>query len=150
MYKLALIVALVLVSFAFTPRVQAQTSPTNATTSNQLANVNTANELGVTTGITTGVTTTGQQPSGSQSLTTGVICLQEMTATFCNVPSGPNTNGYGSSGGSGSSGSSGSGGGAGSGAGSASAAGSASSGAGANTSSIPACSGFPSPNELCN
>jgi hypothetical protein len=159
MRKSAWIAALVLVSLAFTlSRVQAQTSPTNATTNSQLANANTANALGVTTGITTGVTTgaatstttNGQQQSGSQSPTTGVICLEEMTATFCNVPSGPNTDGYGSIGGSGSSSGSGSSGGSGSGGGSAAAAGSASSGAGANTSSIPACSGFPSPNELCN
>jgi hypothetical protein len=144
MKKLALIAALALAPLALPPAsAQAQTSPTNATTNSQLANSNTANALG----ITTGVTTNGQPQTGSQtSPTTGVICLEEMTATFCNVPSGRNTNGYGSSGGSGSAG------GAGSGAGSASAAGSASSGggAGANTSSIPACSGFPSPNELCN
>jgi hypothetical protein len=109
MKKLALIAALVWVSLVLAPpSVQAQTSPTNATTNSQLANSNTANALGVTTGaptgVTTGVTTTGQPQSGNRSPTTGVICTQEMTATFCNVPSGPNTNGYGSPGGSRSSG----------------------------------------------
>ena len=45
----------------------------------------------------------GQQQSGGQSgqsaptqvPTTGVFCIEEMTATFCNVPTGPNTGGYG-------------------------------------------------------
>jgi hypothetical protein len=50
-----------------------------------------------------------------------------ITATFCNVPTAPNTNGYGSGGGLGSSG-----------------------GAGSNTSSIPPCPDFPPVNELCN
>lgn len=120
------------------PRAQAQTTPQNATTNSQLTNANTANALGTSTGPTTGVT-----PSGSH-VTTDVICLQEMTATFCNVVGGPNTNGYGSTGASGSSGGSGSS------SGSGSATASASGGAGANTSSIPACGGFPSANELCN
>ena len=30
--------------------------------------------------------------------TTGVFCIEEMTATFCNVTTGPNTSGYGSRG----------------------------------------------------
>jgi hypothetical protein len=30
--------------------------------------------------------------------TTGVFCIEEMTATFCNVTTGPNTGGYGSRG----------------------------------------------------
>jgi hypothetical protein len=120
--------------------VQAQTAPTNATTNSQLANSNTANALGVTTGTPT----TTQQQTSNRSPTTGVICIEEMTATFCNVPSGPNTNGYGSPGGSG-------GGGTGSSGGSGSAAASASGGgAGVNTTSIPACGGFPTANELCN
>jgi hypothetical protein len=67
------------------------------------------------------------QSSGSQAPTTGVICIEEMTATFCNVVTGPSSGGYGSSGGSGSSG-----------------------GALSNTSSIPPCSAFPPANELCN
>jgi hypothetical protein len=81
------------------------------------------------------VTSGGQQQFGvqggqlapSQGPITGVICDEEITATFCNVPTGPNTNGYGSSGGSGSSG-----------------------GAGSNTSSIPPCPEEPPANELCN
>ena len=43
-----------------------------------------------------------QQPLGTSgeinnsTLTnTGVICIEEMVATFCNVPTGPNLNGYG-------------------------------------------------------
>jgi hypothetical protein len=43
----------------------------------------------------------------AQAPTTGVFCIEEITATFCNVPTGPNTGGYGSSGGSGPSGSAG-------------------------------------------
>jgi hypothetical protein len=110
----------------------------------QLTNSNTANALGVTTGTPT----TSQQQTSNRSPTTGVICIEEMTATFCNVPSGPNTNGYGSLGGSGSGSGTGSSGGSGSTGGSASAA--ASGGAVVNTSSIPACGGFPTANELCN
>jgi hypothetical protein len=49
MKRLALIVVLVLVLAA--PSVQAQTSPTNATTNSQLGNSNTANALGITTGV---------------------------------------------------------------------------------------------------
>jgi hypothetical protein len=143
--KLALMVALVLVTPELASfNVQAQTSPTNATTNSQLTNRNAANALGVTTGTPT----TSQQQTSNRSPTTGVICIEEMTATFCNVPSGPNTNGYGSLGGSGSGSGTGSSGGSGSTGGSASAA--ASGGAGVNTSSIPACGGFPTANELCN
>jgi hypothetical protein len=50
------------------------------------------------------VTTMGQQQSGqssqsapTQAPTTGAFCIEEMTATFCNVPTGPNASGYGSS-----------------------------------------------------
>jgi hypothetical protein len=35
----------------------------------------------------------------TQAPTTGVFCIEEMTATFCNVLTGPNTSGYGSRGG---------------------------------------------------
>jgi hypothetical protein len=88
--KLALIAALVLVTPVLASfSVQAQTSPTNATTNSQLTNSTTANALGVTTGTPT----TSQQQTSNRSPTTGVICIEEMTATFCNVPSGPNTNG---------------------------------------------------------
>jgi hypothetical protein len=47
-----------------------------------------------------------QQPLGTGGVTnnspltdTGVICQQEMVATFCNVASSPNSAGYGSNGG---------------------------------------------------
>jgi hypothetical protein len=85
MNKLALIAALALVSLLLPPpSAQAQTTPTNATANSQLANSNTANALGVTTGTPT----TGQQQTTSRSPTTGTICIEEMTATFCNVASG--------------------------------------------------------------
>jgi hypothetical protein len=58
---------------------------------------------------------------------TGVFCIEEMTATFCNVTTGPNTGGYGSR-----------------------SVSTSSSGAGGNTSSIPPCSSEPPFNELCN
>jgi hypothetical protein len=67
---------------------------------------------------------------------TGVFCIEEMTATFCNVTTGPNTSGYGSrrvstpSSGAASSGVSG--------------------GAGAVSPSIPPCSSEPPFNELCD
>ena len=34
-----------------------------------------------------------QAPQPSQAPTTGVFCIEEMTATFCNVVTGPNING---------------------------------------------------------
>jgi hypothetical protein len=142
MNKLALIAALAVVSLLLPPpSAQARTTPTNATANSQLANSNTANALGVTTGTPT----TGQQQTTSRSPTTGTICIEEMTATFCNVASGPNTNGYGSPGGSGSRGGTGS-----SGASGSAAAAASGGGAGVNTSSIPTCGGFPTANELCN
>jgi hypothetical protein len=56
-------------------------------------------------GATPVVAQSVQQPLGTSgeinnsTLTnTGVICIEEMVATFCNVPSGPNLNGYGSRG----------------------------------------------------
>jgi hypothetical protein len=81
-------------------------------------------------------TSTGQQqPEGensqpatsAQAPVTGVFCIEEMSATFCNVTAGPNAGGYGSGGGSSSSG-----------------------GAGGNTPSIPPCTSEPPFNELCN
>jgi len=36
------------------------------------------------------------QSAGTQAPTTGVECTEEMTATFCNVASGPSEGGYGS------------------------------------------------------
>ncbi len=81
-----------------------------------------------------------QQPLGAGGKTntsplpnTGVICEEEITATFCNVPTSPNAAGYGSRGASGSSSASGS-----------------SGGASSNTSSVPPCPDFPPTNELCN
>jgi hypothetical protein len=91
----------------------------------------------------------GGQTNNSPLTNTGVICLEEMVATFCNVASSPNHAGYGSSTAfvgssatSGTSAASGSSAGAGVGAGS--------SGSGISTTSIPACGSFPTPNELCN
>jgi hypothetical protein len=79
-----------------------------------------------------------QQPLGAAGQTntsslpnTGVICQEEMTATFCNVPTSPNTGGYRSSG-----------------AGAASSSGTGS--AGSTTTSIPPCAALGPANELCN
>jgi hypothetical protein len=70
---------------------------------------------------------------------TGIICQEEMTATFCNVPTSPNTSGYGSSRGSAASG------------GSVSIGGSAaSSGVRSNASSVPLCASGTPANELCD
>jgi len=114
MMKLALIAALLL---AASP-VEAQVATSNAAQGNT-SNAQSAGQAG--------------QSALSQSQTTGVICEELMTATFCNVPSSPNTAGYGVSGASGSS-----------------AASASSAGAGGNASSIPPCPNFPPPNELCN
>jgi hypothetical protein len=63
MNKLALIAALALVSLLLPPpSAQAQTTPTNATANSQLANSNTANALGVTTGTPTTGPATNNQP----------------------------------------------------------------------------------------
>ena len=75
----------------------------------------------------------GGQTNTSPLTNTGVICNEEMTATFCNVPSSPSHGGYGSTAVSGSS-----------------AASASSGGAGSNTSSIPPCPDFRPANELCN
>jgi hypothetical protein len=84
----------------------------------------------------------GGQINNSTLPNTGLICIEEMVATFCNRPVGPNNAGYGSSTAfSGSSARSGTS--AGSGVG-------AASGSGISTTSIPPCGAFPSPNELCN
>ena len=58
---------------------------------------------------------------------TGVFCIEDMTATFCNVTTAPNTSGYGSR-----------------------SVSTASGGAGAIRPSIPPCSSEPPFNELCN
>jgi hypothetical protein len=62
------------------------------------------------------------QSSQSQAPTTGIICQEEVTGTFCNAVVGP-TSGYGTT-----------------------------SGVGSNTpvASIPPCDLFPPANELCN
>jgi hypothetical protein len=77
----------------------------------------------------------------AQAPITGVFCIEEMTATFCNVVTGPNTGGYGARSGSGSTGSTGSTGGSTSG---------LSTGPGGGTSSIPSCPAEPPFKELCN
>jgi hypothetical protein len=86
------------------------------------------NKLGV---IATLLLAAAPAAAQSQAPTTGVICSEEMTATFCNVPTSPNTNGYQSSGGSGSG-----------------------SGTASNTPSIspsiPPCAAEPPADELCN
>jgi hypothetical protein len=96
----------------------------------------------------------GGQTNTSSLPNTGVICIEEMTATFCNVPTSPSHGGYGLSSTSGSSSASGLSGTPGSRSGYGSSAGSGSSGgaggAGTTASSTPPCSAFPPPNELCN
>jgi hypothetical protein len=77
----------------------------------------------------------------TQAPTTGVACAEEMTATFCNVPTGPNTDGYGTGGGRGA---------ASPGSGAAGAALGAAGGAGGNASTLPPCPDQPPFNELCN
>ena len=71
--------------------------------------------------------------------TTGVFCIQEITATFCNVVTGPNTSGYGSRSVSTSSSRAAS-----------SGVSASSGGAGAISPSIPPCSSEPPFNELCD
>jgi hypothetical protein len=80
------------------------------------------------------------QPAPTQAPVTGTFCIEEMTATFCNTVTGPNTNGYGTRSVSGSSSGSASGGLSASGGG----------GSGANTSSFPPCPSEPPFNELCD
>src|SRR5690242_9516999 len=70
---------------------------------------------------------------------TGVFCIEEMTATFCNVTTGPNTSGYGSRSVSTSSSRAAS-----------SGVSASSGGAGAISPSILPCSSQPPFNELCN
>src|SRR4029079_1684522 len=82
--------------------------------------------------------THNSQAATSSAPTTGTFCIEEMTATFCNVPTGPNTNGYGSVGGVSTSG------------GGSSSGSTASAGTGVNTSSLPPCMREPAANELCN
>ncbi len=83
---------------------------------------------------------TGQTGTTRSTLApiTGTFCIEEMTATFCNVITGPNINGYGSRSTAGSSSSAGS------------ASLSASGGTAGIRSSIPSCSAEPPFNELCD
>jgi hypothetical protein len=87
---------------------------------------------GAAAGTARGATGSTQAPS------TGVFCIEEMTATFCNVVTGPNTGGYGTRSRSGS-GSAGGG-----------TATSAAAGAGGGTSALPPCPAEPPFNELCD
>lgn len=71
--------------------------------------------------------TQGGIGGSTQAPITGVFCIEEMTANFCNVVTGPNSGGYGVRNSSGSS-----------------------SGPGGGTASIPPCAAEPPFNELCN
>lgn len=133
MKKAALVVALIAAVFPAVSPVSAQVGTLNG--QRQVATPNGQPLLG----------SRGRQPAPSQAPTTGTFCIEEMTATFCNVPVGPNTNGYGSGVGSTSTGGSASTGGSTGGGGSA-----ASGGAGVNASSLPPCMREPAANELCN
>jgi hypothetical protein len=115
MKKIALIAVLLLATLPVAAQVV--TGKTTGTS--------TGTSSGTSTGTTTG-TLTGAIP-GTLTGATGVFCTEEMLATFCNVPTAPNTNGWASSGATGSSG-----------------------GASSNTSAIPTCPDFPPPDELCN
>ena len=127
MKKAALVVVLIAIVFPAVSPVSAQVGTLNG--QQQVATPNGQLLLG----------SRGRQPAPSQAPTTGAFCIEEMTATFCNVPVGPNTNGYGSGVGSAST------------SGSASTGGSAASGGvGVNASSLPPCMREPAPNELCN
>jgi hypothetical protein len=83
MKKVALVVALIAIVFPAVSPVSAQVGTSNAR--ERIAAPNTP-QSGSQSG----------QPAPSQAPTTGTFCIEEMTATFCNVPVGPNTNGYGS------------------------------------------------------
>jgi hypothetical protein len=90
-------------------------------------------------GLLPGQTELAPTQAPTQAPTTGVLCTEEMAATFCNVPTGPNFGGYGTVNRSAAIGASGTAGGL-----------SAGGGVGGNASSVPQC---PSPmpfNELCN
>ena len=127
MKKAALVVALIAIVFPAVSPVSAQVGTLNG--QQQVATPNGQLLLG----------SRGRQPAPSQAPTTGAFCIEEMTATFCNVPVGPNTNGYGSRAGSASTGGS-----------TASGGSAASGGAGVNASSLPPCMREPAANELCN
>jgi hypothetical protein len=86
------------------------------------------------------------QSATTQAPITGTFCIEEMTATFCNVVTSPNTSGYGGSSVSASS----SGAATGTTVGSISASGTGTSAGGNTSSSIPPCPSEPPFNELCN
>src|SRR5215471_7409524 len=113
MNKLVLIAAVV---FAASPAAAQLAAPNDQVSSST---------QGATAGTARGATGSTQAPS------TGVFCIEEMTATFCSVVTGPNTGGYGARSGSGSNGGS-------------------SGGPGGGPSSIPPCPAEPPFNELCN
>lgn len=83
MKKVAMVVAVIAIVFPAVSPVSAQVGTSNA--QERIAAPNTP-QSGSQSG----------QPAPSQAPTTGTFCIEEMTATFCNVPVGPNTNGYGS------------------------------------------------------
>jgi hypothetical protein len=82
----------------------------------------------------------GVQTTAVVAPPTGVFCIEEMTATFCNVVGGPNISGYGGRSVSTSSSS----------VAASSGVSASSGGAGAVSLSIPPCSSEPPFNELCN
>jgi hypothetical protein len=80
----------------------------------------------------TGSASQGGATGSTQAPITGVFCIEEMTANFCNAVTGPNTGGYGARSASGS------------------ASGTTSGPSGGGTSSIPLCPAEPPFNELCD
>jgi hypothetical protein len=82
------------------------------------AQVATSNDVG-----TSNARELSGQGAVSQGPTTGVICMEEMTATFCNVPTAPSSGGYYSG---------------------------VAVGSSAPPAATPPCPEFPPANELCN
>ena len=123
-------------AFVLTPLVLAA-APSAAqirTQNDQAQSAIQGSAIGNATGGATGSTT-----APTQAPITGVFCIEEMTANFCNVVTGPNIGGYGARSGSAST------------SGSASANGfAATHGAGVGIASIPPCPAEPPFNELCN
>ncbi len=102
MKKLIVMPALVLASLASAlPNAWSQSTSGNglSTTTNGI--------IGTVNGQSNAATGTSTSQSNTSSQSSGTICIQEMTATFCNTSSSPNSDGYGTIGaGSGSTGSS--------------------------------------------
>lgn len=127
MQKLTFIAASIFAAFAFAPsQAPAQMASQNGQTQPSIQ----GGAVGSATGGTAAPT---RAPIG------GVFCIEEMTANFCNMITGPNIGGYGGRSGSASA----------SGAASASSASTTSAGGG-GPSSIPPCPAEPPFNELCN